>query len=114
MGLSQILATNIASNVLSDDNGPWRQYILDHLDYISVRTKPSQIDRLLINQYRYDLARYLKDKAGIRGNIAWIVLLLNNIKSDFEFTEPGIYIIPTDDLINALYHSFITLETNSN
>jgi hypothetical protein len=98
----------------SDDQGPWRQFVLDHLDYIAKATRPVDLDILLINQYRYDLPRFLKERMGLRTDMAWIVVLLNNMTSDFDFKEPGTLIVPGDDTIINLYHSFSTITANAN
>jgi len=110
MSLSKLIDAEIKRQTMADDQGEWRQYILDHLDYITARTRPSEIDILLINEYRYDLDSFLKEKMSIQGDIAWIVLLLNNLTCDFEFTEPGVFIIPSDELISQLYHSYSTVK----
>lgn len=112
MSLSTDLAAS-DSGKLGDDQGTWRQYILDHIDYIKRRSTTYDIDGPLMNFYRYDLKRFLKAHLRRQRDIAWIVLLLNDMHNDFEFVNPGKYVIPTDDLINALYHSYITIASNS-
>ena len=114
MTLSALLGQSQRSS-LGDDQGGWRQFVLDHLDYISKRSKTYDIAADLMNLYRYDLKRFLKDYPGIKRNedIAWIVLLLNDLPNDFSFVNPGKYIIPSDDLIKTLYHSYVTIHSNS-
>lgn len=108
MGVSSALAA-IARDKTSDDQGPWRQYILDHLDFIARRSKRYDIDGLVMNQYRYNLAHYLKENMKRRQDMAWIVQLLNDIPNDFHFVDQAVYIIPSDELINQLYHQFRTI-----
>lgn len=111
MGLSTLLA-NEQNNSRGDDNGPWRQFILDHLDYMARRSTRYNLDGPLINQYRYNLKHFLKDHLKRREDIDWIVLLLNNLHNDFEFADPVTLIIPTDKLIQDLYHSYISVISN--
>jgi hypothetical protein len=112
MSLSDLLAAS-QQNSLSDDQATWRQYVLDHLDYIAGQSQSFTIDAVLINQYRYDLTRYLKNELSRQLDIAWIVLLLNDMANDFDFDQPGNYKIPTDRLINDLYHVYIAIVANS-
>jgi len=111
MGLSQLLTDSVS--VTANDQGPWRQYVLDHIDWLKARIQPTEIQDLLMNQYRYDLERFLRDEVRLQLDVAWIVLLLNDMSCDFEFVQPGTYLIPQDALINSLYHSFATLRANS-
>lgn len=112
MSLSTDLAAS-DTDKLGDDQGTWRQFILDHVDYISKRSITYDIDGALMNLYRYDLKRFLKTHLSRQRDIAWIVLLLNDFHNDFEFVNPGKYIIPSDELVNGLYHSYITITNNS-
>lgn len=111
MGLSTLLAAT-QQDSFDDDHGLWRQFILDHLDLIARRSGKYALDATLVNQYRYDLNHFLKDHLKRRNDIGWIVLLLNNLKNDFEFSEPVTLIIPSDKLIGDLYHSYITITSN--
>jgi hypothetical protein len=108
MGLSAYL-DETRLNSLGDDQGRWRQYVLDHLDYIAGFSRKYEIDAPLINQFRYDLKRFLKEYLSLQEDIAWIVLLLNNMPNDFSFSEAGEYTIPNDQDIKKLYHTFATI-----
>lgn len=109
MSLIEIINNNLNTK-FSDDQGSWRQFILDHLDYIAQRSNSYMIDADLMYGYRYDLQRYLKENQRIHQDIAWIVLLLNNMGSDLEFDTPGEYVIPNDTLIQNLYYSYMTVK----
>ncbi len=112
MSLITLLASSQNGN-FGDDQGPWRQFILDHLDFIANRSRTYEIDSPLMNLYRYDLKRFLRENLKIHGDLAWIVLLLNNLRNDFEWNVEGSYIIPDSNIIAQLYHSYITISTNS-
>lgn len=112
MSLTTMLTVSQNGN-FGDDQGPWRQFILDHLDFIAARSRTYEIDSPLMNLYRYDLKRFLRENLKIHGDLAWIVLLLNNLKNDLEWNTEGSYIIPDSNIIAQLYHSYITISTNS-
>lgn len=111
MGLSALLS-KAASGTTSDDQGPWRQFILDHLDYITQRSQIYTIEPDAMNRYQYDIKRFLFDKLQIHEDIAWIVRYLNYLPNDFSFNVPGDFVIPTDSLIIKLKHSFMTISAN--
>ncbi len=111
MGLSSHIVAQQDATV-SDDQGPWRMYILDHLDYIVVRSRVYDIDAKLMNVYRYDLRRFLKDHLNRYMDIGWIVQLINNFPNDFEFYKPGRIVIPDDTVIENMYHAFIAIQAN--
>lgn len=106
-----IKATNRSE--VSDDNGKWRQFILDHIDFIKNRSEIFTIPDNLMYLYRYDLKRFLKEIMQRQEDIAWIFLLLNDLKSDFDFYTPGDYIVPTDALITDFYISYKTISKNT-
>ena len=112
MSLSALI-TNSQKNTVSDDQGKWRQFVLDHLDYIALRSTVYAIDAPLMNLYRYDLRRFLKAYLKRHQDLGWIVQLLNSMPNDMDFAEAGNLIVPDDDLINRLYHSYISINANA-
>ena len=110
--LSTTLASNQQAIGVSTGTG-WAQFVLDHLDYIARRSATYVIDAVTMNDYRYDLQRYLTEKLTHRLDIQWIVLRLNSLPNDLAFDQPGKYIIPSEDLINNLYHTFVTISNNA-
>lgn len=112
MGIANLLSSALDETV-SDDRGRWRQFILDHLDYIKDRSTSFPISPELMNKYRYDLRRYLKYEMSRHKDIGWIVQLLNNIRNDFEFVDMTNLIVPTDSLITNLYFQYTTINSNS-
>lgn len=113
MSLSELITDN-QRNTVSDDQGKWRQFVLDHLDYIALRSTTFAIDAPLMNLYRYDLRRFLKDYLKRHEDIGWIVQLLNSLPNDFAFHESGNLVVPEDSLITKLYHSYISIVANAN
>ncbi len=114
MSLSSLLSKDIKGNSGIDwSNEKWRQFILDHLDYIAVRCTTYSIDAPQMNLFRYDLKRFLKVRMNRHEDLTWVVQLLNSIKIDFEFDEPRDLLIPSDTDIINLYHSFISIIANA-
>jgi hypothetical protein len=111
MGLSTLIK-NAKIGTVSDDQGDWRQFVLDHLDYIQARSQSFSIEPELINLYRYDLERFLREYMKRNQDITWIVQLLNDIPNDFDFDESMIIVVPTDSLITNLYQSYTTVVNN--
>lgn len=112
MGLSSLM-TNALRTTISDDQGTWRQFVLDHLDYIALRSRSYLIDPPLMNLYRYDLKRFLKDYLKRHEDMGWIVQLMNSMKNDFDFVDIENLIVPEDSLLQKLYQSYITVQANS-
>lgn len=112
MSLAALIRTSAVTTV-SDDNGPWRQFVLDHLDWLSARSITFTISPEKMNLFRYDLKRYLKDELNRHEDITWVVLLLNDLGNDFAFDVPGTYLVPADSEVISLYHSHRTNTANA-
>ena len=112
MALVDILG-NLVNSTCSDDGGRWRQFILDHLMYLRKNSTLYAIDGTIVNRYRYDLAKFLKEYLKLQNDLAWIVLLMNGMANDFEFDSPGEFRIPTDALVLGLYHSYVTINNKT-
>ena len=113
MPLTALLKTSY-DNTVSDDSGPWRQFILDHLALIARQSARYDLSAEQLYRYKHDLRRLLKTEVAVnrQEDIAWIVRLLNDISCDLEFVDPGEYIIPTDTLILNLYKTYMTVSMN--
>jgi len=112
MGIAKLLSSSLEYTV-EDDKGKWRQFVLDHLDYISARSTTFSISPELMNKYRYDLRRYLKSELNRHQDIGWIVQLLNNLRNDFQFVDITNLIVPDDSLITQLYFQYTTVTKNA-
>lgn len=111
MSLSDLIRNNNKSTI-GDDHGRWRQFVLDHLDFITLRSGSYAITAEQMNLYRFDLRRFLKERMTRHENMEWIVRLLNNMANDFEFEEACTLVIPTDRTMVDLYHSYMTISSN--
>ena len=94
---------------VSDDAGPWRQYVLDHIDYFIKNSPTYTIDPKLMWKYKHDLDGLLLDYYSLMGDLGWIVLLMNNIYSDFDLDASiASLVIPSDSFISNQYLRFVT------
>lgn len=112
MGLSSQLAQQMKS-ALSDDQGKWRQYIVDHLDYIAARSTTYNIEPSVMEQYRYDLDRFLKEKLTRHEDLGWIVLYLNSMPNDLLFVDVKKIVVPSDSLIQSMYLNYLAVSANA-
>lgn len=110
MSLSSLLSQAISP--YSDDKGSWRQFVLDHLDFIDARSGNFDVDAETVYSFRYDLPRFLRERMSRQVDMAWIVNLLNTLPNDLAFDQAGTYVIPTDRVITDLYLSFSTVQNN--
>lgn len=94
------------SGTISDDDGTWRQFVLDHADYIKTNSQLYEITESVMNIYKYDLRRFLKEKMGRNEDVEWIFLIINDLKSDFDFDVAKNYYIPADTFMINLYTNY--------
>ena len=106
------LLTNSLDNY--DDLDPdWKNFILDHKQYLIDKSTMAIISTSYMQGYRYSLRRYLRS---ISYNIhcAWIVGLVNNLPTDVMFTDTVNSLrLPPFSVIESLYTTYLTLKTNS-
>ena len=109
MSLVDILNNSI--NHYDDTDPKWRIFISDHKQYLIGQSTTYNISTQYIQTHIYSLKRYLRS---INYNIhcAWIIALINNIPTDFQFTsDVKTLYIPSIAVIESLYTNYIT--TNS-
>lgn len=64
----------------------WKQFVLDHLPWLKARAMVYDVTESVMPAVRYNIQRYMLDK-GIETQLWWIVLALNNFKSDMDFDK---------------------------
>ena len=115
MSLVDLLNSANTQSQVSNDNGGWNQFVRDHLDIIQNNSQTFTITPELMYRYRYDLNSFLKNSILKRNeDIGWIVCLLNEIPSSFEFDDIPSLIVPTDAYIRKLYLLYTTVTANAN
>ena len=100
-----------ASNKYLDDNGPWRQFIIDHIPLIQANSKTVYPDGTIMQKYRYNVQWYMSYNI-VTTSIGWIFLLINDLASERDFYKSQVYYMPSDTYIDDLYHLFITTTSN--
>lgn len=95
----------LANNVYDDDNGPWRVYVIDHLEMIRARAKTVVVDSTYIDKFRYDIEWFLREQS-VSEEFSWIFRLLNDIPSGLSFKDPGMYYLPPTTYIDELHESY--------
>lgn len=113
MGILTLIKDNVILD-LSPTDPAWVQFVSDHLDYIASQSERFTIEAALINRYKYNLRLFLKENRQRNYDIAWIVLLVNQIPSDLYFSEVCTIYIPTDQFMKSLYQKYQTVSKNIN
>lgn len=111
MGLITDLNTEL-NDVYMDDNGAWRQFVIDHLAYIQANASRVYPDATVMQKYRYDVKRYMLYNTTL-ASMGWIFLLVNGLSSERDFTESQIYYLPDYSYIDELYHTYLTTSQTS-
>lgn len=98
-------------DAMSDSDINWVQFVSDHVSYIRANSAKVYPSAQVMAQNRYDMKRYLRNVMSRNQEMWWIVLRINDMASDLDFTldtvRSGIY-VPTETLMNTLYASFIS------
>lgn len=98
-------------DAMSDSDINWVQFVSDHVSYIRANSAKLYPSAQIMAQNRYDMKRYLRNVLSRNQEMWWIVLRINDMASDIDFTldniRNGIY-VPTEQLMNTLYASFIS------
>lgn len=107
-----VLMEQAHSKTISDDQGPWRQFVLDHLDYIQARSFVQTISPEVMYRYRYNLGQYLVDQNNRMEDMAWIVRLLNGMSCDLDFVGFSKIYLPSDRTLVDLHLQYTTVTQN--
>ncbi len=115
MALTDYL-TQKASDPLLDTDPAWRLFIIDHKAYIISSAIQQQISPEVMTQCNYNLIRYMRAQ-NLQTNLAWIVLILNDLNSDIDFYADMLSLtiyIPNEPVIQTLYQTYQTTSQVSN
>lgn len=114
MTLTDILSNQL-SNVYLDQDDRWRQFIIDHKNYIKLNGQYYTVSAQVMSQCTFDLGRFLRQNALPR-YFYWIILCINDISNDQEFTidmiSPGFY-VPLETVIQDLYAKYVSMYTQT-
>lgn len=104
--LTSAYKTQQGSIMLNDAD--WYQFITDHMLYIKTNATKIIIEPTDMEQYKYSLENFLREKQYDVAH-AWIVRLINNIPSNQEFVGYESLLIPKADIITVLKDQYATL-----
>lgn len=91
-----------------DTDPAWRQTVLDHLDLLKKQATVKTISLDDLVQCTYNPRLYLR-KLKIRDSLYWIIMLMNEWRTDADFHLDMPYrtiYIPTEDSLSKLYSDF--------
>lgn len=104
--------TTIIENELIDEysnHDPlWVQFVMDHRKAIISRSGEQAIDLITSNQYDRRLYEYLK-KFNIPYGVLWIVLEINQMDTEMDFTNMNSILLPSMDHLQKLRMVFKNL-----
>ncbi len=90
----------------NDDEG-WVQFVKDHRTVLLNNSTVTTISLDMANRYQYRFALYLYDNS-IDASLHWIILWLNQIKSEREFSQITKLLIPTADILKKLRAQYLS------
>lgn len=107
MGLLTIYLRNMCVTDIDNSDIEWVQYVTDHYRELQASAVTVEVLPTDMELYRFRLSDWLSDR-GYAKRLAWIVMLLNNIKSDREFVGFQQLRIPDSSQISQLRAQFNT------
>ena len=103
--LSRKISTKRSTDGLDDTDEEWVLFIRDHRKHILEQSTIVYLTNDLITRYEYHLRWFLEDNR-IDTDMYWIIMYLNNIKSESEFFNIDRLYIPNIDHIKELRKQF--------
>lgn len=104
--LAKHLKTVYDTTLLDIDTG-WRQYVLDHIEFIKQNSTMVVMNNNTLLRYRFNVEWLLIEK-GSKPDLKWIFFLINKLDGDVRFSIEWIsyynpiWYIPTYDYIRTL------------
>ena len=107
MGLLTIYLRNMCVTDIDNSDVEWVQFVTDHYRELQASATTVEVSLTDMELYRFRLSDWLSDR-GYTKRLAWIVMLLNNIKSDQEFVGFQQLRIPDANYISQLRAQYNT------
>lgn len=87
-------------NILNDDT--WIQYLLDHREWIRLRSEIVVIDDAIMNRYQYRIREFLTDRKGTDVTCAQAFRIVNRLGSERDFNRNLriVYVPRSSDIVN--------------
>lgn len=105
--MMEFISTQNADPYLDTDDR-WRQTVLDHIDLLKQKATVKTISLDDLVQCTYNPRLYLR-KLKVRDSLYWIIMLMNEWRTDADFHLDMPYrvmYIPTEDSLSKLYSDF--------
>ena len=98
----------------SSSDQEWVQFIRDHFRIIRSTATNVELDVYQHNSMQYRLSEWLDTELHYPYSVTWIVLLINQLKSEEEFRNLTTILIPEMGVITKLYREFKNLRSQRN
>ena len=87
-------------NILNDDS--WIQYLLDHREWIRLRSEIVVIDDAIMNRYQYRIREFLTDTNGTDVSCTQAFRIVNRLSSERVFNRNLriVYVPRSKDIVN--------------
>ena len=96
----------MCSNKYGPEDPEWVHFVRDHVDYIRSQSELKRYSTLDLRPYKYRPVE-LYTSSGGKPSATWIVLLINDIKSQMDFVETiGQLYIPPHKVIAQLRQQY--------
>jgi|BioPla2DNA2_1021312.scaffolds.fasta_scaffold50489_2 hypothetical protein len=98
-------------NNFSNSNADWVQFVVDNMAKIKASSIVMTLDAFHHNTMKYRLEDYLREQY-VDPNLAWLVLMLNQLGSDKDFRDLTKLIVPNMEYMNTLKRQYISLSSS--
>ena len=109
----ELTKQNTDSNNLSDTDPEWRIFIKDHRYHILENSTVIYLTRSDMVRYDNKLKWFIEDK-GLDKSMYWIVLEINNIDTEWDFTNIDRIVFPDSENIRSLRKQYRQFRNNLN
>lgn len=103
---------SLKTNYANDDLD-WVRFVHDHYDVIFADCKVEPLEHHTHYWEKYRLVDYLREK-GYDPNIAWIVMMVNQMESEMDFHDMESILIPQMVTLRGVWRSFLQYRAHVN
>lgn len=108
-----------AARILSDidpkydvSDAKWMLFLKDHRTHILSTASILTLDRKVVNSFRYYTSGLLIEYK-LNPDLRWIIMWLNQIKGEWEVIDFDKLIVPSEQVINALWDKYLSVKNKS-
>lgn len=111
MALKDILNAVSTSDVFSPNDANWVQFVSDHKEIIKLNSDTRLMSPEIAAMCSYSVQGYLR-YIGIARDIGWIVLYINDMGSNIDFTSSRVLLVPPTAYVTTLYQQYQKASVN--